>query len=153
MIGVTNFRKGLIVARTILALLGLILLPGGVAPAGAGGHASMLAGYGEIRAAIDGRPTKSTLEEGDDQGSFEEVLAASCGAGNGFECGLLSLWRAVATVLNFFERLATLGMIAFLFPWLIWSRWRDGVEGWRRRAKKNARDAAIESRPPKLSPF
>jgi hypothetical protein len=102
----------------------------------------MLAGYGEIRAAIDGRPTRSTLEEDDRPAAFEEVLIASCGAGNRFECGLLHLWRAVAATLSFLERLVTLGLIAFLLPWLLWTNWRHAVRTRRRRARMAARGAA-----------
>jgi len=136
-------------ARRLAAILALVLAMGSgalwasgfpAAPAGEG----MLAGYGEIRAAIDGRPIRSTLEEDDSGLAFEEVLSASCGAGNHFECGLLDLWRTVAALLSLLERLVTLALIAFLLPWLVWTGWRDRARSRRRQAKRAGSGPAID---------
>lgn len=143
--------------RIVLALLSVaFILAGGTQSIHHGrlsgaAEADSIAGYGAIGANPDARLDDFAYDRRpeEERSEFENVMTSACGAGDVFGCGLLLTWRAVVTMLHFFEQAVILILIALAFHWFIWSKVREPVE---KRSGRAQRDSFIGPRLPESEP-
>lgn len=148
--GVAPFRTDERLKRhlvgNILALLPVAFILAGCAQSLERGKVGSAAGF-EPATYFDARLDETARDwpPETEQSQFDIAMTTACGAGNAFGCGLRFAWRALLALLNFFERLVTLSLIALGLPWLLSTSLRESIEKRRKKAKENAHDSSIRS--------